>query len=125
MNIGEPCHGERVIDGAANTATALTLFKSGHFDDAGDVVERTLQSDEFLNITDVVIIDEEAADVSLLADTAAAGKYIVLTKTAAGVPIVIHFNTPYVCPMGVVPKFTGGSGAAARSMCVIQGFISN
>jgi len=124
MSVGEPIHGERVIDGAANTATALTLFKSGDFDVDGNAVERELASNEYLNITDVVIIDEEAVDVMLVADAAAAGKYIIFTKSVIGIPIVVNFRRPYVCPKGVVPKFTGGSGAAARSMCVIQGFIT-
>jgi len=110
-------HGERVIDGDASALTALILY------DSGSVVVRTLLATEVLHITDVVIIDEEAADIQLVADSAAAGRYIVQTKSAVGVPIVIHFNMPYVCPKGVVPKFAGGSGAAARSMCVIQGFI--
>lgn len=121
---GEPIHGERVIDGDASTATALTLFKSGDFDASADAVERTLAANEYVNITDVVIIDEEAADISLVADAAAAGKYIVFTKSVVGIPIIIHFNEPYVCPKGVVPKFTGGSGGTSRSMCIIQGFIT-
>lgn len=126
MSIGEAVHGERVIDGDASTATVLKLYKSGNFDASVDAVERELATDEFLNITDVVIIDEEAADVMLVADAAAAGKYIVFTKSVIGIPIVVNFNKdyPYVCPKGVVPKFTGGSGAAARSMCIIQGFIT-
>lgn len=114
---GYNIHGERVIDGNASAATALTLYE------AGSTTERALGSTEVLHITDVIIIDEEAADVQLVADSAADGRYVVFTKTAAGVPIVIHFNNPYICPKGVVPKFVGGSGAAARSMCIIQGFI--
>ncbi|KKM96274.1 hypothetical protein LCGC14_1179860 [marine sediment metagenome] len=109
-------HGERVIDGVSSTLTALSLFESG------SVTARTLGSTEFLHIVDVLIITEDASDVELVVDTAAAGKYIVNTKTAAGVPINIHFHQPYVCPKGVVPKFKGGG--ANRNMCVIQGFIS-
>lgn len=110
-------HGERVIDGDASTATVLTLYE------AGSTTTRSLGSTEVLHITDVVIIDEEAVDVQLVADSAAGGRYIVFTKSVIGIPIVIHFNNPYICPKGIVPKFTGGSGAAARSMCIIQGFI--
>lgn len=110
-------HGELVLDGNASTLTALTLY------DAGSVTARTLLSTEVLHITDVVISDEENADIQLVADSAAGGRYIISTKIAAGGSIVIHFNSAYICPKGVVPKFAGGSGAAARSMCVIQGFI--
>lgn len=110
-------HGERVIDGDASTLTVLTLYE------AGSTTTRSLGAKEVLHITDLIIIDEEAADVQLVADSAAGGRYIVSTKTAVSIPIVIHFNTPYICPRGVVPKFAGGSGGTARSMCVIQGFI--
>lgn len=110
-------HGERVVDGDASTLTVLTLYN------AGSTTTRTLKSTEVLHITDVIIIDEEAVDVQLVADSAAGGRYIVQTKSAVSIPIVIPFRTPYICPKGVVPKFAGGSGAAARSMCIIQGFI--
>jgi len=109
-------HGERIVDGDASVLTALTLYNSG------SVVERTLLATEVLYITDVVIIIETANDIQLLADSAAGGRYIVDAKSpAVGNPITIHFNTPYTCPKGVVPKFKGAS--TNRSMCVIQGFI--
>ena len=120
MSVGNPIHGERVVDGDASTLIALTLFKAGQV----GTDTYTLQSDEFLTITDVVISDEENADVQLVADSAAAGRYIVSTKISAGGSFTHSFNEPYVCPIGVVPKFAGGSGAAARSSCVIQGFIT-
>ena len=110
-------HGERIVDADASTLTVLSLFNSG------SVTPRTLLATEFLHIVDILIIDEEAADVRLVADSAAVGKYIVQTKTAVSIPINIHFHQPYVCPRGVVPKFSGGSGST-RSMCVIQGFIT-
>lgn len=111
-------HAERVVDGDASALTALTLYE------AGSTTERTLKSTEFLHITDVIIIDEEAVDISLVADSAAGGRYIVQANIPTKVPLVINFKTPYICPRGVVPKFAGGSGAAARSMCIIQGFIT-
>lgn len=109
-------HGERILDDDASTPTALTLFNSG------SVVERTLLATEKLHITDVLIITETAGDVQLYVDTAAAGKYLVDTKTAAGVPIVIQFRTPYTCLAGTVPKFVGVS--SNRNLCTIQGFIT-
>jgi len=110
-------HGERVVDGDASVLTALTLYE------AGSVTERTLGATEILHITDVLIGDEENADVQLVADSAAGGRYIVSTKIAAGGVFNHSFANPYICPKGVVPKFAGGSGQGARSMCVIQGFI--
>ena len=116
MSASDNVHGERVLDGNASTTTALTLYESG------SGTERTLLSKEFLHITDVLILTETAGDISLTVDTEAAGKYIVITKTAAGVPIMIHFATPFICPRGVVPKFVGvGSN---RNQCTIQGFIN-
>lgn len=110
-------HGERILDGDASTLTVLTLYNSG------STTTRSLKSTEVLHITDVVIIDEEATDVQLVADSAAGGQYLVFTKTAAGVPIVINYSKPFICPKGIVPKFAGGSGGTARSMCIIEGFI--
>ena len=109
-------HAERVLDDDASTPTAVTLYE------AGSVTERTLLSTEVLHITDILIITETAGDVQLLADSAAGGRYIVDTKTAAGVPISIRFGSPYICPVGVVPKFTGVS--SNRNMCLLQGFIT-
>lgn len=113
---GYQVHGERVLDGDASTLTVLTLYE------AGSTKARSLATTEFLHITDVIISDEENADVQLVADSAAGGRYIVSTKIAAGGLVHIAFKNPYICPKGVVPKFAGGSGAT-KSMCVIQGFI--
>lgn len=113
---GEHVHGERVVDGAGSTATALLLYKSG------STTARSLASGEFLHITDVLISIETAADVSLLADAAAAGKYI-FRGAMANTSVWSHsFGTPYVCPKGVVPKFTGSG--SDRSSCLIEGFIT-
>ena len=105
-------HGERIVDGDASTLTAIVLYE------AGSVTIRTLASTEVLHITSGLIITETAGDVQFLADSAAAGRYIVQTKSAAGQPIPIP---PYVCPKGVTPKFAGVS--SNRNQCTIQGFI--
>lgn len=109
-------HGERIVDGDASTLTALVLYDMGSPNEI-----RTLGSGERLHITDVIIITETAGDVQLLADSAAVGRYLVDTKSAAGVPIILPFIKPYVCPAGVTPKFKGVS--SNRNMCVIHGFI--
>ena len=109
-------HGERIVDGDASTLTVLTLYDAGSPNTA-----RTLLTTEHLHITDVVILQETAGDVVLVADAAAAGKYVVSSGIAAGIPLVIHFNSPYICPVGTIPKYAGSG--SNRSMCIIHGFI--
>ena len=114
---GYSIHGERVSEtGDASTATVLTLYDSG----SADV--RALGDAEVLHITDVMVVTETAGDVALYADTAAGGRYLLLTKSAAGVPIVMNYRMPFVCPPGVVPKFVGV--ASDRNFCTIQGYIT-
>ena len=109
---GYPIHAERVVDGDASTLTAVTLFISGSTD------ERTLAATEIFYITGGEILTETAGDVALVADEAAAGKYIVFTKSAAGQHIPIP---AYACPKGVVPKFSGHS--SGRNSCILYGYI--
>ena len=109
-------HGERIVDGDASVLTALTLYEAG-----SPATARTLTGTERLHITDVLIMVEGAADVVLVADSAAAGRYIVSGGIAAGHPLVIQFRIPYICAKATIPKFAGAG--ANRSMCVIHGFI--
>jgi len=109
-------HAERIVDGDATTLTVLSLYDAGSPDTA-----RALTAKERLHITDVLIVLETAGDAVLVADAAAAGKYIVSAGLASGVPMVVHFNSPYICAAGTIPKFSGSS--TNKSMCVVQGFI--
>ena len=109
-------HGERLVDGNAATLTVLKLYDAG-----SPATERALGAKERLHITDVIIILETAGDAILVADAAAAGKYIVSAGIAAGIPLVIHFNSPYICPAATIPEFAGSG--TNKSMCVIQGFV--
>ena len=102
---------ERVVDGDASTLTALTLYE------AGSMTERTLLSTEVLHVCDGQIVTETAGDVQLVADSAAAGRYLVNTKSASGHPIRV---LPYICPKGVVPKFAGVS--SNRNSCILNCF---
>lgn len=104
---------ERVVDGDASTLTALTLYEAGSPD-----TERTLLATEVLHICDGQIITETAGDVQLVVDTAAASRYLVNTKSAAGHPIRV---LPYICEKGVVPKFAGVS--SNRNSCILNCFI--
>lgn len=114
---GDPVHGELITDGDASTATVLVLYKSG------TTTVRTLAADEFLSITDVLIVSEDGGDISLLAGSAgAAGKYIVHGNFAANGGVDKSFSTPYTCPIGVTPYFKGA--AANLDVCVIEGFIT-
>lgn len=109
-------HLERIVDGDASTLTVMKMYDAGSPD-----TERELGAKERLHITDVLIILETAGDAILVADAAAAGEYIVSAGMAAGVPLVIHFNSPYICTADTIPKFAGS--ASNRSMCIVQGFI--
>ena len=108
-------HGERIVDGNAGTLTALTFYN------AGSDVERELTTTEILHVTDVIIIAETAGDVVLVAGAETPSNYIVSAGIAAGVPLVIHFNTPYICAADNTLKFSGS--ALNKSMCVVQGFV--
>lgn len=116
MNQGEPVHGELITDGNASSLTVLVLYQSG------SVTVRTLAADEFFTITDVLIILEDGGDFSLVADSAAAGRYIAHGNAAANGGLSRQLSNPYVCPKGVTPKFSGA--AANRSVCTVEGFIT-
>lgn len=116
MQRGEPVHGERIVDGDAGTLTALSLFK------AGSLTAYTLKANERLFITHVTIMCETGGDVALLADSAAAGRYIFEGSLAATGGIDKDYrDNPYVCPKGVVPK---GSGPGTnKTTFIIEGFL--
>lgn len=116
---GESVHGERFIDGDASALTVLTLYKDG------TTTVRALAADEFLYITDIRITMEFSGDYALVADSEAGGRYIAWGHNDASVveiPTVLHFITPYCCPKGVIPKFSGST--QDRNFCMIQGFIT-
>lgn len=113
-------HGEVIVDFPADvtTLTAVTLYDAG-----SPGTKRTLLATEFLHITDVIIVIEGQGtqNAQLVVDTAAGGRYVIATSLLGTQPLVIHFNTPFICPKGVVPKFK--SAGLNRNMCIIQGFI--
>ncbi len=114
--LGEPVHGERIVDGNAATLTALKLYTSGSEN------ERELEDTEYLAITDILIQLEDAADFSLVAGAAQASQYIVWGNLAANGGVERHYRYPYVCPLTDSPKFAGA--AANRSSCIIEGYIT-
>lgn len=114
--LGDPIHGERIVDGNAATLTALTLYKSG------SETEHELLDTEYLCITDILINLEDAGDYSLVAGQAQASQYIVWGGLAAGGVLVRHYINPYVCPKTDTPKFSGAG--ANRSSCIIEGYVA-
>lgn len=123
---GNPIHGERIVDGDASVLTALTLFRSGGFtaDTPPVAVERTLAAKEYLIIARVTILCETGGDVALVAGAvAAAGKYIVEGNLIPRGGITKDYGDyPYVCPVGVVPYFSGP--ASNKTTCIIEGYIA-
>ncbi len=115
MMQGDPVHAELIVDGDSSTLTVLKLYTSG------TVTERALAANEFFCITDVFIQTQDGGDIALVADEAAAGKYIVYGNVAATGGVARRYEYPYVCPKGVVPKFSGA--AANRNVCILEGFI--
>ena len=105
-------HGELI---GASTGT-LTLYDTGTTD------ARVLDGAEQLYITDAIIYPGATGTFYLYADALAAGKYIVTGDVDASYigPIIVHFVTPYICPVGLVPKF---SGVSNDTSVTIQGYI--
>jgi hypothetical protein len=112
---GYGVHGESITDGDSSGGIAVTLYTHG------GVTERTLAADEVLYVSDVRIQCENGGDISLVADSKAAGRYVVHGSVDAKGGIVLHFQTPYACPVGKGLKFYGA--AANLNVCLIEGFI--
>jgi len=109
-------HGESITDGDASGGIAVTLYDSG-----SPNTERTLLATEVLHVTDVQIVSESGGEVSLVADSKAAGRYLVHAILDAKGGIISHFSSPYVCPRGTGLKLFGI--AQGLDVCLVQGFI--
>ena len=119
MGLGIPIHGESITDGDASGGIAVTLFEAGN---AGTTT-RTLATTEFLVVTDIDVSTEDGGDISLVADSKAAGRYLVHGNYGAGSGVSKHLIEPYVCPKGKGLKFYGV--AANLDSCLIQGYIKS
>jgi uncharacterized protein (DUF1684 family) len=108
-------HGESITDGNASGGVAVTLYDSGSTD------VRTLLTTEVLYVTDARIQCETGADVFLVADSKAAGRYVVHGTVDAKGGVILHFSKPYACPKGKGLKFYGA--ATNINSCLIEGFI--
>jgi len=114
---GQAVHMERIVTGNASSAEDLTIYISG------TTTEYTLQADEHVVITDVLIMSEAGGDVKLLADDESGGEYIVWGNLDAKDSLERSFHTPYVCPKGVVPEFMGGNNQGLEA-CICEGYIT-
>lgn len=108
-------HGESITDGDASGGIAVTLYNSG------SVTARTLSLTEVFYITDVQIYCETGGDVWLVADSKAAGRYVVHGAVDAKGGMIVHFNKPFACPRGKGLKFFGA--ATNINSCLVEGFI--
>ncbi len=109
-------HGEAILDDDASGGIAVILY------DSGSTTVRTLLSTEFLHVTDIQVLSETGADLWVVADSKAAGRYVVHGTVDAKGGIVVHFNKPYVCPKGKGLTFFGA--ASNINSCLIEGFIT-
>jgi len=113
---GEEVHGEIILDGDASGGLAVVLYK------AGSVVVRTLGVTEILYVSDVQILCETGADVSLCADGKVAGEYVVHGTVDTKGGLILHFQQPRACTPGTGLTFYGA--AANLNTCIIEGFIT-
>ena len=108
-------HGEAIKDGNASGGEAVILYNSGSVD------VRTLAATEVLYITDVQLLCETGADLWLVADSKAAGRYVAHGTVDAKGGVILHFSKPYACPKGKGLKFYGAT--TNINSCLIEGFI--
>ena len=112
---GYSIHGEAILDGDASGGVAVVLYESG------STTVRTLGATEFLHITDVQLLCETGADLWLVADSKAAGRYVAHGTVDGKGGIVLHFTKPFLCPRGKGLKFYGA--ASNINSCIVEGFI--
>lgn len=114
--IGEPVHGEAIIDGDASGGIAVVLYK------AGTTTVRTLAADEWLHICHVIIGCETGGDVAVAADSKAAGRYLYHATMGAKGREWLCCHRPFVCPKGKGLKLFGI--ATNLNTCIVEGFIT-
>ena len=110
---GDPIHGE-VSSADASGGVAFTLYP------AGSVTARTLASNEFVVITDIIFIATVGGAYALVAAADSAGRRIAKGIADAKGGLAHHFETPRTCPVGVTPKLIA---AAGQVDCIITGYI--
>lgn len=114
MHYGDAVKGEISTDGATG-GVAVTLYPSG------STTARTLQSNEFLTITDIVFVSTAGGAYALVADTDVAGLRIVKGDAEVLGGLVVNFTRPITCPKGVTPKLFADTGQVDLT---ISGYIT-
>jgi hypothetical protein len=116
MHIGDPVHGEVISANASGAGVAVILYTSG------TATVRTLAANEYLTITDVILISTAGGVYDLIFGTAAgAGKHIVKGIADAKGGLAHHFETPQTGPIGVNALLIADAGQV--DLCV-TGYIT-
>jgi hypothetical protein len=113
--IGAPVHLE--VDSAdAHAGVKFTIY------DSATLTTRTLSATEYVAITDIIFVSTAGGTYNIVAaavDTA--GARIAKGNAAALGGLAHHFESPYVCPIGITPYLIAAVGQVT---CVLQGFIT-
>ena len=113
--VGEPIHME-VNSSNASAGVAFKLYNSS------SLTERTLLATEYIGVTDIIFVSTVGGAYNILAAAAdTAGARIARGSAAAQGGLAHHFETPYVCPVGVTPTLIADAGQVT---CVLQGFVT-
>lgn len=115
MSASDEVHGEAILDGDASAGIAVILYEKG------SVTVRSLQTGEFLHVTDFQIYTETGGDISLAADSKAAGRYLMHGTLDAKGGAIVHLSRPYICPRGTGLKLFGAT--TNINSAIIEGFI--
>ncbi len=121
---GRPIHGE-LSSADQSTAAAIPFYEDSE-DSSGGQTALTLASDEFLSITDIIIIyaANDVLEVFLNADkdgTKDAGETVVKGTVAANGGIAKSFLQPRAGSAGAIPYLK--TGAAGQVDVNFTGFI--
>lgn len=116
MAASDIVHGEAIYDGDSSGGVAMILYESG------SVTVRTLGADEYLVVTDVTFFTEAGGDLFLVADSKAAGRYLLVAGMAGNGGYDKQYKTSYRCPKGKGLKLFGV--ATHRDMAIIEGYIT-
>ena len=114
MMQGEPCHLEVTSTDSSGTGTAFLIYLGG------SATARTLLATEYLVVTALLLNMAAGGAYCVCSAADSAGRRIAKGTLAALGHIEHHFETPYACPQGVVPKLIAASGQVD---CEMDGYI--
>ena len=113
--VGDPVHGEIISTDASGAGVAVTWYPSG------STTARTLASDEYLAITDVLFISTAGGVYDLVFGAVGGGKHIAKGNAAALGGLAHHFETPVVGVKGVNALLIAEAGQVDL---IVQGYIA-